>query len=327
MELHNFKNKKLIQNRIGRQYWIWDSDKLYEQRLARENGPYQARNLVFLRNCLPNARTIIDVGANIGMNTIEYATWAKSIKSFEPMNSTYELLKMNVDIAKKAKLKGKYYNIKEQKYQHDPSKDDGWYKMGDRFASLNLIGDIEMFNVALGNDNKDIMMEEVTKHCSRGDAILRINETTFSNIFDKDLKPEAKNPTQESKMKTIDSYGFDDVDIIKADTEGTEYWVLQGAKQTIEKHQPVVQVELRKEHCEKYGYDPQDLVDYMMDLGDYVMCDMNAKDLGKAYSKEKGVMDRFFVGRELYQSLEKKNRAYPNTKTENNTFSGIFQTV
>jgi len=56
-QLFDINNKKLVTNRIGRQYWIWNNDKLYEQRMARENGPYQARNLVMNRRLLPTART------------------------------------------------------------------------------------------------------------------------------------------------------------------------------------------------------------------------------------------------------------------------------
>ena len=84
-KLHDPKEKMLITNRIGRQYWIWKDDQLYAQRLGRENGPYQARNLVMNRKCYPNARTIIDVGVNIGMNSIEYATWAVKVTGVEPM--------------------------------------------------------------------------------------------------------------------------------------------------------------------------------------------------------------------------------------------------
>ncbi len=138
----------LITSRIGRQYWIWKDDKLYEQRLARENGPYQARNLVMNRKCYPNARTIIDVGVNIGMNSIEYATWAKNIKGFEPMTGSLELAKLNIDIAKKAKLKGRYWNSKNQKIEHQPDKPDGWFKfVNGSFASLDLVGDIELFSI------------------------------------------------------------------------------------------------------------------------------------------------------------------------------------
>ena len=170
--LHDPKEKMLITNRIGRQYWIWKDDKLYDQRLGRENGPYQARNLVMNRKCYPNARTIIDVGVNIGMNSIEYATWAKNIKGFEPMKGSLELAKLNIDIAKQARLKGRYWNSKKQEIEHQPDHPDGWFKFVDgSFASLDLVGDIELFNVALGNQEGQIMMEEKTNECSGGDAV------------------------------------------------------------------------------------------------------------------------------------------------------------
>ena len=81
------------------------------------------------------------------------------------------------------------------------------------------------------------------------------------------------------------------------------------AKDTIKKYLPIVQVELRQEHCKKFGYDAQDLVNFMMNIDDYVMCDFDGIDLGKVFTKQKGVMDRFFVHRKLYQSIEKKDKS------------------
>ena len=64
--------KILITNNIGRQYWLWDSDSFYTQRLRA--GPYQKQNLLHLRELCPNPRTILDIGMNIGMNT-----WRKEL--------------------------------------------------------------------------------------------------------------------------------------------------------------------------------------------------------------------------------------------------------
>jgi len=300
--LHNPNNKKLIKNRMGREYWIWDTDKLYEQRLARENGPYQARNLVMCRKCKPNARTIIDVGANIGTNTIEYATWAKHIKSFEPMLSSFSLMELNIDIARAAKLKGKYYNNKAKAYIHAPEKDDGWFKFSNKtFASLDIIGDIKLFNCALGNKTDKIIMEEKTGECSRGDAVLQENK-------------ETKNPTQPIHMYTLDSFDFEDVDIIKVDVEGYELSVLEGAVNTIKKHNPIVQIELRDTHCKRFGYHPNDIISLVMGLGNYVMCDFNGRDLGEHWIKVPGVMDRFFVPQHIYQTLDIKMKVHPGMK-------------
>ena len=76
--------KELVHNALGRPYWIYKDDTFYQQRIAGA-GPYQQKNLKYIRALVPEARTIIDVGMNIGMNTIEYATWADEVKSFEPV--------------------------------------------------------------------------------------------------------------------------------------------------------------------------------------------------------------------------------------------------
>jgi hypothetical protein len=70
-------NKILIENKIGRKMWVWDSDSFYTQRL--QAGPYQKQNLLHLRKLCPNPRTVLDIGMNIGMNTWDYATFAKTV--------------------------------------------------------------------------------------------------------------------------------------------------------------------------------------------------------------------------------------------------------
>ena len=289
-QLFDVNDRKLVTNRIGRQYWIWNNDKLYEQRMARENGPYQARNLVMNRRLLPNARTVIDIGGNIGMNAIEYATWCKEVKTFEPMASSMELMKLNVDIAKKAKLKGRYWDSKLQQVRHQPDKPDGWFKFPDgTFASLDLVGNIEFFEYALGKAPGIITMEQKTAECSRGDAVLIPGRVT-------------NNPTQTAEQRTLDSFGFEEVDLIKIDIEGSELWALEGATKTIAANLPVVQVELRETHCKRFGYTCDNIINLLMGLGDYVMCDFNGNDLGKKYEKLSGVMDRFFVPRKTFNA-------------------------
>jgi FkbM family methyltransferase len=311
-KLHNPKDRMTVTNRIGREYWVWAGDKLYQQRMARENGPYQARNLVMNRKCYPNARTIIDVGVNIGMNSIEYATWAKKVIGFEPMKGSLELAELNIDIAKKARLKGRYWNSKKKIHEHNPDHPDGWFKNVDgSFASLDLVGDIELHNVALGNRQGEIVMEEKTGECSRGDAVLIEGR-------------ETKNPTQPIEMRKLDSYGFEEVDIIKIDVEGSELWVIEGSVETIKKQTPLVQVELRDTHCKRFGYKPDDIIDLMMSCGDYVMSDFNGNDLGTKYEKLSGVMDRFFIPRKIFNGLNIKKRIMPGMKKQNNTFEKLF---
>ena len=86
--------KELVYNSLGRPYWIYKHDTFFQQRIAGA-GPYQQKNLKYIRTLVPDARTIIDVGMNIGMNTIEYATWADEVKSFEPVKQTYDMAQLN----------------------------------------------------------------------------------------------------------------------------------------------------------------------------------------------------------------------------------------
>jgi hypothetical protein len=60
------------------------------------SGIYQVSSLRYLRGLVPAARRIVDVGANVGTNTIEYATWAQNVEAFECSDTTYHLLLQNI---------------------------------------------------------------------------------------------------------------------------------------------------------------------------------------------------------------------------------------
>jgi FkbM family methyltransferase len=55
-------------------------------------GPYQARNLNALKRLVPKSRTTLDIGANVGMNSVEYADFSDLVYSFEPHPDTFQML-------------------------------------------------------------------------------------------------------------------------------------------------------------------------------------------------------------------------------------------
>jgi FkbM family methyltransferase len=67
-------------------------------------------------------------------------------------------------------------------------------------------------------------------------------------------------------LQTLDSYNFDSVDIIKIDAEGYEIPVLQGAKNTILKNKPWIQIEGNKAGA-RYGRTKLDIKDFLNGLG------------------------------------------------------------
>ena len=54
------------------------------------------------------------------------------------------------------------------------------------------------------------------------------------------------------EMRTLDSFGFEDVDLIKIDTEGYEVFVLRGAEMTIKASWPVIVVEQKRDHSSSH---------------------------------------------------------------------------
>ena len=123
--------KILIENKLGRKMWVWDSDSFYTQRL--KVGPYQKQNLLHLRELCPNPRKILDIGMNIGMNTWEYATFAKEVHGFEPVPGTYQVALDNIAL---------------NKNHQDPNL--GWWKNPDKsWASLAVAGAISTIKFRL----------------------------------------------------------------------------------------------------------------------------------------------------------------------------------
>ena len=72
-------------------------------------------------------------------------------------------------------------------------------------------------------------------------------------------------------VDTIDALmertGSTRLDFIKIDTEGGELHALQGGERTIKEFRPAILVEIEARHTARYEYTPDDLVDWLTELG------------------------------------------------------------
>lgn len=68
-------------------------------------------------------------------------------------------------------------------------------------------------------------------------------------------------------MRTLDSFGFVDVDLIKIDTEGFEENVLRGGLETLRASWPVICVEQKRDMASRFGLRPQGAVQMLVDMG------------------------------------------------------------
>jgi len=294
-------DEELVSNSIGRKFWIYKNDSFYQQRI-KGAGPYQGANLKRLRDLCPQARTVIDVGMNIAMNTIEYATWAKDVHGFEPTPQTYDLAIKNIDIART---------------QNPAEFSKGWYKSGSSWAPLAITSSITTHTEALGPEetNTEIVIRPNNaghNHINNEDRP-RWTGKKWIPRTDKHHKVDyEKVPV---KVKTLDSYNFQDVDIIKIDVEGFEYDVLLGATDTIDRCKPVVQVEMVYGQPHRFGHSVHDIINYFKERGyKMTLCDgtvLPMEWVQKKQGKEmpvKGKMDRFFV----HESHDSWNRFKSN---------------
>jgi FkbM family methyltransferase len=161
----------------------------------------------------------------------------------------------------------------------------GWFKQDGKYADLKLTGEVIAYNVAIGNENK--MMKLINHPKNAG----------HNNIYIEGKK--CKYETFDVEVKTIDSYRFEEVDIIKIDAEGFEFNVLNGSVNTIRECRPIVQVEIYELCCKKYGYTPQHIIDFFLKtIGNYKFLDCDRNDLGVVWKRLKGKMDYFFVPNE-----------------------------
>lgn len=71
----------------------------------------------------------------------------------------------------------------------------------------------------------------------------------------------------EIPMRTLDSFELQDVDLLKIDCEGTELFVLRGAEATLARCKPVVIVEQKPGHAQKYGLGEKDAIPFLQSLG------------------------------------------------------------
>jgi FkbM family methyltransferase len=149
----------------------------------------------------------------------------------------------------------KFHSILEggRIFAFEPS--DISYEFLNRNIQLNRLNKVEVFKIAIGGESKMIQL------------------SNSDNLFINHVLEKSGN----TQMRTLDSFEFENVGLIKIDVEGYEQQVLNGCVETIKKNRPLLIIEIRNDiendvinFIKKLGYEKQTILDVYPECKNYL---------------------------------------------------------
>jgi len=113
------------------------------------------------------------------------------------------------------------------------------------------VDNIKIYDTAVGDKPGTVTMRVGMYHSGGSNIVL-------------DSKRDINQTYTEVDVVTIDQYNFENVDFIKIDVEGYEWFVLQGCKDTIDRNKPVILMEVHNAKVQKYR---NEIFKFMKDRG------------------------------------------------------------
>ena len=201
-------------------YYLND-DQLFWKKELEKNGAFQIKNLKFVLRLLStvNVGTIVDVGANIGMNSLFYSLIAKTTIAFEPQKNIFDLLCKNIE---KNKV------------------------------------DVMTQRMCIGEQTRSVKMKVRKRDGTSFVDHLHGEESVEMVTLDKIFCGEGHE---------LPALQVPDITFIKIDTEGYEYPVIVGAKVTLAKYKPILQIEMTEKLQKRYVHDSDMIFNFLGLLG------------------------------------------------------------
>jgi len=89
----------------------------------------------------------------------------------------------------------------------------------------------------------------------------------FVNFGDVSIESDKSKNSESVEVRELDSFEFNTVKLIKIDVQGYEVLVIKGAIETINKHRPIIFIEVEDHQLRKFGHSESDLLKTIEDLG------------------------------------------------------------
>lgn len=140
--------------------------------------------------------------------------------------------------------------------------------------ALNKITNVKTYNIGISNYKGETILNTSKSH--NGLHTIGSKPTRF-----RDIAPITIN------VDTLDNLFYEkdiSVDFMKIDTEGWEYYILEGGKKTIEKYKPMIQLEWNKENMAQCNVNIYRFQKYIENVLGYTKKNMIAEELFIVYS-------------------------------------------
>ncbi|MBK8925253.1 MAG: FkbM family methyltransferase [Crocinitomicaceae bacterium] len=227
MKLSRFfkKSETVVNIPFGKYILFYSEGTSIVERFKRD-GHYEPEfvsHLVHSLKSIDGEKIFIDIGANIGMISLDCLNQVESLKiyAFEP---------------------GKHqFNLFQKTIQEN-----------------NLSDTISLNPLALSNSKGSVdFYVHSTEHVS-GDGFV-------------DTKRAGKTKVVKVLTDTLDNWYHESTlsrcDVIKMDTEGAEFFILQGGRQLIEKFRPIIYIEINDKNIKNYPFEIDDLLRLFNEIG------------------------------------------------------------
>jgi len=129
------------------------------------------------------------------------------------------------------------------------------FEIAELNMTQNNASNVKVFNFAVGEKECELLMKPIS---SNDGASFVTNKPTKGQV-------KVKSITLDSLLDDMNDW--QKIDYIKIDVEGYEPFVIQGAKKLIEKHRPILQLEVVDSHLKRNGFDSVSLVKMVEELG------------------------------------------------------------
>ena len=184
-----------------------------------------------------NCKVAFDIGANVGMFSLElsYEHPQTDFYLFEPIPITYSKLLKTLELNGKNSEKFHTYNI----------------------GMSNKIGSFDFY---LPGESEAASLQPID------DPFYRKKSDEFGIYTGSTEMDKVK-----CSVSTVDEFfaanKIETVDFMKIDVEGNEKFVLEGSKEVLKQFHPLIYCELLRKHAKRFGYHPNDVIDYMREFG------------------------------------------------------------